>query len=951
MARRLPKKLIILKKAGTFTLSAPTNAGGGALPTVTGIQTQGQTLGGSDGLWGGYPPPTYTYQWQFSADGSTGWTNIAALSTSATFVVTATEVGKYLRKNVTATNSQGNATASSLATGVIAAPLSISGTPATTATVGTSYSFTPTSAGGHATKIYSITNKPSWAAFTSATGQLTGTPSGTEVDTGVVITVTDGDGLTASLSPWTITVSAGGGAPTFDTTMSLRTTERNFVDVTSTLASVPSGNKVTVQLRTLSGSADGFALRPWLYPAHAPGAGNDYVYYPRELDKWMTIDTTSSPTGSGKAWVVFSWKNGANETGTTAQYVVGFDVSALGYTVWNYGAKTKQRQGGVQLTKVGIGTATAITQIKDKLNNVLSGASAPFEVWYGWMVWKSTNGTATSYGSARTVTYATSLTQTPYTVTFDNGDVLTVNAIDKQQDFAPPYDPALTSALGANSVQYVDVSYIGQFAQGDTLVYEDGDHNPTNILTTIRFNNLHTGLSGATLPTRPTGGTWNTMNLEQPTKWVTHTSRTPWGAKVSKNSWAIGTPDPSGTANTTGAGCADMRWCNINMPDGLSVQAQQPFDSNSQGCLSYVQYDHNYQDVSAGLTRHGGGSSTANGFYTLTSGIPGGAGYMYIHDNWLIGNTIAITAVGYDIEVIGNRIEQCSEDAIRHGAINLTPGSNASKIWFNFIPMKWWGNTSHPDYIQDMRLGSEFNNVLLAAAYPDGSNATLPATFGSTVDYGTMFGNMGCPDSDANYNDGTNVGGTPGVSYQLDDGEGFLGSSTSARYSTYRKCGSVMVSSMSNGFYVQNTSSASRYNYNTEMFDLYANEHYVLTSLRTWLGANGAPFPTYQPYSDQAGNAKNNFNQGGNSTTWTNCAAAGAIAPTQSNNNTTAYSTISAASAVMANPGKNWSTVTRIDDLLSACATSGAEASRGALFDKTVIDHRARTLNATSLLA
>src|ERR1700722_17825572 len=84
----------------------------------------------------------------------------------------------------------------------------ISGTPATSITVGTQYSFTPTASdtdGGSMT--YSIANAPSWATFNAQTGQLSGSPKDTDVGTtsGIVITVADGS-ATASLAAFSINV-------------------------------------------------------------------------------------------------------------------------------------------------------------------------------------------------------------------------------------------------------------------------------------------------------------------------------------------------------------------------------------------------------------------------------------------------------------------------------------------------------------------------------------------------------------------------------------------------------------------------------------------------------------------------------------------------------------------------------------------------------------------------
>lgn len=89
------------------------------------------------------------------------------------------------------------------------APPVISGTPATTATVGTAYTFTPTASDPNGqTLTFSITNGPSWATFTASTGRLQGTPTSANVGTfnNITISVSDGQ-ASAQLAPFTITVS------------------------------------------------------------------------------------------------------------------------------------------------------------------------------------------------------------------------------------------------------------------------------------------------------------------------------------------------------------------------------------------------------------------------------------------------------------------------------------------------------------------------------------------------------------------------------------------------------------------------------------------------------------------------------------------------------------------------------------------------------------------------
>jgi hypothetical protein len=88
----------------------------------------------------------------------------------------------------------------------------ISGTPPTTATVGTAYSFTPNASDSDQdTLTYSVTNKPSWMSINAATGQLSGTPTATGSFANITISVSDGKGGTASLTGFSLAVNAAGG--------------------------------------------------------------------------------------------------------------------------------------------------------------------------------------------------------------------------------------------------------------------------------------------------------------------------------------------------------------------------------------------------------------------------------------------------------------------------------------------------------------------------------------------------------------------------------------------------------------------------------------------------------------------------------------------------------------------------------------------------------------------
>ena len=108
------------------------------------------------------------------------------------------------------------ATATLTVTAVNDAP-TISGTPATSVAEDSAYSFTPTGGDDDGdTLTYAITNMPSWASFSTATGALTGTPVNADVGDheDIVISVTDGIIATpVALASFDIAVTNTNDAP------------------------------------------------------------------------------------------------------------------------------------------------------------------------------------------------------------------------------------------------------------------------------------------------------------------------------------------------------------------------------------------------------------------------------------------------------------------------------------------------------------------------------------------------------------------------------------------------------------------------------------------------------------------------------------------------------------------------------------------------------------------
>lgn len=88
------------------------------VPTFTGVESVGEVLTATAASVTGIPLPTTTLQWQRSANGLTGWADIAG-ATNAAYTLTTADGSEYVRVVQTSTNVLGTDTAESLPSGLI----------------------------------------------------------------------------------------------------------------------------------------------------------------------------------------------------------------------------------------------------------------------------------------------------------------------------------------------------------------------------------------------------------------------------------------------------------------------------------------------------------------------------------------------------------------------------------------------------------------------------------------------------------------------------------------------------------------------------------------------------------------------------------------------------------------------------------------------------------------
>src|SRR6267378_1915034 len=164
----------------------------------------------------------------FSISNKPSWATFSASTGELLGTPADTDVGTYPNIEISVDDGPSSVALAAFGLAVTApattagAPPTISGSPAASVVAGQSYSFTPTTtdpSGG--TLTFSVTNQPSWAAFSTATGELSGTPASTNAGaySNILISVSDGTS-SAALPAFGITVTAATPAPSSPPTIS-----------------------------------------------------------------------------------------------------------------------------------------------------------------------------------------------------------------------------------------------------------------------------------------------------------------------------------------------------------------------------------------------------------------------------------------------------------------------------------------------------------------------------------------------------------------------------------------------------------------------------------------------------------------------------------------------------------------------------------------------------------
>ncbi len=293
--------------------AAPVNT---ALPKITGTAAQSATLTASNGTWTG-DSLTYTYQWTRCDTSGQGCASIPG-ATDQTYVLTEADVGSTIRVRVTATNSSGQASASSDATSAVVSTAGPSPVNTSIPTIGGTAAFgsTLTASAGTWTGTPAPTYTYQWEQCDASGESCSAIPGATSSsytvqagDVGatldVIVTATNSSGSGQATSATTPLVGIGGGPSN------------------STPPSIGGSPQVGSTLTVANGAWSGSGTLQYLYEwdrCNAQGA----ACTPIEGANDQTYVVTSADSGSRiRASVTATDDNGFTTVATSPTAVVG----------------------------------------------------------------------------------------------------------------------------------------------------------------------------------------------------------------------------------------------------------------------------------------------------------------------------------------------------------------------------------------------------------------------------------------------------------------------------------------------------------------------------------------------------------------------------------------------------------------------------------------------------
>ena len=171
-------------------------------------------------LHAGHIRPAAALTLRFAIANKPAWASFSASSGELAGAPGAASAGTYANIVIAVSDGTRTATLPAFAVQVLAAasvaapPPVISGTPAASVTAGSAYDFQPRASDPTGLPLsFSVQNKPAWAAFSIASGLMSGTPTSAQTGTYASVVISTSDGQHSSALPaFSITVNAPAAA-------------------------------------------------------------------------------------------------------------------------------------------------------------------------------------------------------------------------------------------------------------------------------------------------------------------------------------------------------------------------------------------------------------------------------------------------------------------------------------------------------------------------------------------------------------------------------------------------------------------------------------------------------------------------------------------------------------------------------------------------------------------
>lgn len=481
------------------------------------------------------------------------------------------------------------------------------------------------------------------------------------------------------LVPLVVTIVEEADITPFD--FAVRPTKQTLVDINDILAPVASDDWITL---SVTGSVSAL-----VWPETTVASGQIKLFRKRELTKMLAAVTTGAAISPTAGTWDLTWTGSSGE--------VRFAVEALpaAELIWDFGIQTSARAGGFTLANISGNGFEIVSQ------PTIAGQAQPFEIFppplsnsngnNGRLVPRSTNGTATSYGSIKAVTtWPTGAlgdvvvrdlqTLTEYTIP--------VNGIPYQRDVAPT--PAvINGGVDTSSNSQLTGAIYTNHNYGDVVMLEDGVYNPTNAdnVTTTPPSGSRTQRPGG--PAKPTDETGD--------GWIVVKSRSYLGATVKKFTM-------SGRDLTATGDGFFVCWENIQNGVRDSVQGIRATTSSGSNKHRWIQF--RYCQIHTALAFNATNAQSHN---------------IFVFDCHFTGATGTQLFLAASLSrVVGCLFEYGGEDCIKHG-IWEPLDTDYSLVAFNYAKHKHQtdaepaGDVDHADFCQ-MDMNSNPNTPAIHTA-------------------------------------------------------------------------------------------------------------------------------------------------------------------------------------------------------------------------------------------